>query len=138
MDETSTSSATARTPEHLSRPQAIERLRKRLRLLTDEEHCLCSVAGELGVFCRGFQRLSEAELRQRFSWIARKRPGISRQDLEALVNLYHLGRQQVTGAVICCDVETREHCGCDGWNLFDNRTLERFFLELTGRPVEIG
>lgn len=124
--------------ERLSRPEAIERMRQKLRSLTDEDHCVCSVVGRLGIFCQGFHRLSDAELRRRFHWIARKRPGAPREALEELANLYHLGRTEVTGSAICCDFETREHAGCDGWNAFDNRRLEEFYLALLGQPVEIG
>lgn len=124
--------------EKLSRPQAIERMRHKLRSLTDEDHCVCSVVGRLGIFCQGFHPLSDAELRQRFHWIARKRPGAPRETLEELANLYHLGRQEVTGTAICCDFETREHGGCDGWNNFDNRQLEDFYLALMGETIEIG
>lgn len=124
--------------EHLSRPQAIERLRERLKSLQGDEDCVCSVVGRLGIFCRGFRRLDDEQLRQHFAWIARKRPGASREALEDLAVLYHLGRQEVTGAEICCDVETREHSGCDGWNGFDNRRLEEFYWTLTGHRASIG
>lgn len=124
--------------ERISRPQAIERLRERLKALQDDEHCVCAAVGRLGIFCRGFRRLDDKQLREHFAWIARKRPGASREALEELASLYHLGRQEVTGAAICCDVETREHSGCDGWNAFDNRRLEEFYLALAGHPVRIG
>ena len=124
--------------EKLSRPQAIERMRVKLRKLTDQDHCLCSVVGELGIFCRGFKGVTEKELRKRYHWISRRRPTAPRELIEELANLYHLGRQEVSGAPICCDVETREHGGCDGWNNFDNRQLEEFYLALTGEPAEIG
>ena len=124
--------------QHLSRPQAIEVLREKLKSLTDEDHCMCAAAARMGIFCRGFARLSDEQFRKRFHWIVSRRPGIPRKDLEELVNLYHLGRQEVTGAAICCDLETREHTGCDGWNTFDNVTLEAFFQEIVGRPARIG
>lgn len=123
--------------EHLSRPEAIEILRVSLKARCDDEHCACAAAAHLGVFCQGFKKLSDAELRTRFDWIARKRPKVSRAELERLVSLYHLGRQEVTGAAICCDAETREHCACDGWNMFDNRQLEQYCLEVAGCPVRI-
>jgi hypothetical protein len=123
--------------EKLSRPRAIEQIRSVLQALTDDERCACVIAGRYGLFCKGFARLSDQELRDHFPWISRRRPKATRQEIEALASSYHLGRQQVTGAAVCCDVETRDHCGCDGWNSFDNRTLERFVLELTGRPVHI-
>lgn len=133
-----TQSATPRSVERLSRPEAIERLRQKLRSLTDADHCVCSVVGQLGIFCRGFQALPEKELRSKYHWIARKRPKAPREAIEELANFYHLGRQEVTGAAICCDLETREHGGCDGWNNFDNRKLEEFYLALTGEEAEIG
>jgi hypothetical protein len=121
--------------ECLTRPKAIALLRERLNSLSDDTHCACAVAAGANVFCGGFRELSDAELRRRFAWIANSRPGISRTELESLISLYHLGRQQVAGLTLCCDVETREHCGCDGWNRFDNMALEGAILELTGRRV---
>jgi hypothetical protein len=123
--------------EHLSRPEAIARLRKALQTYADLDHCLCSAVGRLGIFCKGFTGVSDAELEERFSWIARTHPGASRKQLEELASLYHAGRQEATGAEICCDVETRERGGCDGWNQFDNRRLEGFHLGLVGSPIRI-
>lgn len=125
-------------PELISRPQAIERMRQTLKGLTDEDHCLCSVVGRLGIFCKGFKQYSDSELKARYSWIARKRPGATRDALEELANLYYLARGEVTGAAIPCDLETREHSGCDGWNNFDNQQLETFYRTLTGRDARIG
>jgi hypothetical protein len=133
-----TQSAAPRLVEKLSRPQAIDKMRQKLQKLSDQDHCVCSVVGELGIFCRGFKALPEKELRKRYHWISRTRPKAPREAIEELANLYHLGRQEVTGAAICCDVETREHGGCDGWNNFANTQLEEFYLALMGEPVEIG
>ncbi|SRR6266542_514346 len=123
--------------QRLSRPQAIEVLRKKLLSMCDDEHCACAAAAHVGVFCKGLSGLSDEAYRKRFDWIARKRPKATRPELEKLVSLYHLGRQEVTGSAICCDAETREHCACDGWNMFDNSQLEKFCLELAGRVVRI-
>ncbi len=133
-----TQSGAPRVIEKLSRPQAIEKMRQKLRKLTDQDHCVCSVVGELGIFCRGFKALPDKELRKKYHWISRKRPNAPREAIEELANLYHLGRQEVTGAAICCDVETREHGGCDGWNNFKNSQLEEFYVALMGEPAEIG
>ena len=124
--------------ERISRPEAIDRLREKLRTFVVDENCLCEVAGRVGIFCRGFRRLSDAEFRQRFDWLARRRPGEPRKALEELASLYHEGRQEATGSEICCDIETREHIGCDGWNTFDNEQLEQFHLALVGSPVKIS
>jgi hypothetical protein len=130
--------AIAPSVEQISRPQAIEQIRNVLNALTDDERCACVIAGRYGIFCKGFSELSDKEFRQRFFWIVRGHPSASREELEQLASLYHRGRQQVTGATVCCDVETRDHCACDGWNRFDNATLEQFFQRLTGRPARIG
>ena len=124
--------------EDLSRPMAIDRIRGILAALQNEERCACAIASRYGIFCRGFEELSDAEFRRRISWIAKKRPGATREELEGLVSQYHLGKQQVTGTAVCCDVETREHCACDGWNSFDNDSLEEHYRKLTGHEVRIG
>ena len=73
------SSATKR----LSRPEAIERIRVKLKELTDDEHCACSVAGDRGIFCAGFRSLSTGVPRP-LLLIAGKRPAASREELEGL------------------------------------------------------
>jgi len=123
--------------ENVTRPQAIERIRQVLSALEDDRSCACAVAARFGVFCQGFRALSDREFRQRFYWIARPRPQASREELEELVSAYHLGRQQVAGASLCCDVETRDHCACDGWNRFDNAALEAFCYQVTGKKIRI-
>jgi len=124
--------------DRISRPQAIEEIRRIMNALPQDDECACAIAERYGIFCKGFARYSDAELKKRFGWISRTRPGASRAELERLASAYHRGRQEVTGAAICCDVETREHCGCDGWNTFDNRALEELYLNLTGRKARIG
>ena len=124
--------------EKVTRLQAIDRIRKVLSALEDEDHCACAVAARYGVFCQGFRGMSDKDFRQRFYWIARPRPQASREELEELVSAYHLGRQQVAGATLCCDVETRDHCACDGWNRFDNAALEAFCFQVTGQKIRIG
>jgi hypothetical protein len=122
----------------LSRPQAIDEIRKILKALPQDDVCACAITARYGIFCQGFARYSDDELKSRFAWIARPRPKASRAELERLASAYHLGRQEVTGAELCCDLETREHCGCDGWNTFDNHALEDLYSNLTGRRVRIG
>jgi hypothetical protein len=128
---------TANPTEHLTRPEALQLIRGKLKGLTDDENCMCLVAARIGVFCKGFHEIPDVEFRRRFDWIARKRPKASREELERLVSLYHRGRQEVSHAELCCDVETREHSACDGWNSFGNAALAKLCFELTGRTVEI-
>ena len=122
----------------LSRPEAIDRMRKMLIALTHEDECACATTARFSITCRGLARLTDQDLKKRYDWIARTRPKATREELEKLVTQYHLGRQEATGASLCCDIETKDHCGCDGWNQFDNATLERFYLEMMGENVRIG
>ena len=122
---------------HISRPEAIDRIRQMLKNLTHDDECACSTTARFGIMCQGVTGLSDKDLRARYHWIAKTRPKASREELEQLVTLYHIGRQTATGSQICCDVETREHCGCDGWNQFDNPTLARFYKEMSGEKIEI-
>jgi hypothetical protein len=122
----------------LSRPEALDRLRHKLQQLTDEGHCVCAVAARLGLPCGGFSQYTHQELRSRFWWIAEKRPGASRAELEGAVNAYLLGRQEVSGAAVACDVETREHDACSGWNGFDNAALEDLYWRVFGIRARIG
>jgi hypothetical protein len=124
--------------ERRSRPEAIAHLREKLRTLTDADHCVCAVATRLGFPCHGFAQFSDEELRKRFDWIARARPHASRQELEEAINLFLLARQEVGGAALACDVETREQDLCGGWNSFDNAQLEKFYGEVFGRAIRIG
>src|SRR5262252_6125686 len=124
-------------PQPMTRPQAIDRIRRCLSAGETDEQCACVVASRYGMFCGGFAKLSDKELRQRYHWIVRKHPGIAREELERLASLYHVGRQQATGCALCCDVETRDHCGCDGWNSFDSRTLESVCFDMTGEVIRI-
>ncbi len=39
---------------------------------------------------------------------------------------------------MACDVETREHDLCGGWNTFDNEKLEEFYRNVFGRSIHIG
>lgn len=125
-------------PERISRPQLLERLRGKLLALAGPDHCVCTVAGRLGLPCKGFAQFSDAEFRQRFAWIADRRPRATRRELEDAVNAFLLARQEVTGAVLACDVETREHDACGGWNTFDNAALEALYERVVGRPIRIG
>ena len=70
--------------------------------------------------------------------LLRANRGISRNELERLISLYHVARQQAGGFQLCCDAETREHCGCDGWNMFDNAFLEKTYKDLTGRDAIVA
>ncbi len=130
-------SRTAANIESVSRNDLIERLRIVLRQFADEETSICKAAAERGVFCRGFSRYSDSELQRRYDWIVRKRPGISRDELEQIANYWQLAQQQVHDVGFACDVQRRLHDTCGGWDDFSNDELAKFYSELTGRHVEV-
>ena len=127
----------AATIESVSRKELVERLRIVLRQFADEETSICKAAAERGIFCRGFSRYTEAELQDRYDWIMRKRPGMTREELEQIANYWQLAQQQVHGIGFACDVQTRLHDTCGGWDDFTNGELVGFYMELTGHNVEV-
>jgi hypothetical protein len=120
----------------ISRQEAIDALRP-LLLKRADGHSLCSAAGVDGIFCLGFCRFSNAELRQRLPWLVRKRPEATRADIEELGDRWQLARQEVTGAATACDVQSEEHDLCNGWNDFSDDDLAKFYQELTGETVHV-
>src|ERR1043166_6727717 len=93
----------------ISRQTAVSQIRESLEMLTDEETSICKVAAEHGIFCHGFKRYSDNELRRRYGWIVRKRPDMTREELEEIANNWQLAQQQVHDADFACDVQTKLH-----------------------------
>jgi hypothetical protein len=126
-----------RTPK-VTREKAIDSIREALLAEADEETSVCKVAAERGIFCRGFQHYGDNELRRRYDWIVRRRPDISRPALEEIANDWQLAQQQVHDAPSACDVQTKVHDTCMGWDDFTNEQLTTFVKELTGRDVLVS
>jgi hypothetical protein len=118
-----------------SRDELISAIRSELVKLTDEESSICKVASERGIFCRGFKQFNDRELRQKFDWIVRKRPGLTRDGLEQIANDWQLAEQQVHERPIACDVQTEIHDMCRGWDEYTNDQLETLYFELSGAKV---
>ena len=125
-------------PELISRPSLIAALREELGRRARGEMSICRLAATTGVFCKGFRRYSDEELRERYGWIAKKNPEATRPELEELADRWQLARQDVLGALTACDVQQLEHDSCGGWDDFTNDDLARFLRELTGRTVTIS
>lgn len=119
-------------PKVLSRTEAIGRLRHHLKTLTDDEHSMCQVAAKKGVFCHGFARWNDEELRKHFAGLVSQRPKLNRWQLEELANRWELARQIVQGVALACDAQTLEHDTCRGWDDFSNQELERFCADILG------
>ncbi len=121
----------------MTREEAIARIRETLVTLTDEENCTCKIAAERGIFCKGFRQFTDKELRERYWWIVRKRPDITRAELEAIANDWQLAQQDVREIPVACDVQTKVHDTCRGWNDFSNEQLGAYVKQLTGEEVRI-
>ena len=121
----------------VSRAWAIRSLREFLLTLTDEDHSMCRVANDRGIFCQGFRKLDDAGLRKHFAGIVERRPGVNRWQLEALGNQWELARQTVNRLPLACDVEQKEHETCGGWDDLGNEDLARYCGELLGLDVVV-
>ena len=117
--------------EPISRQSLIAGLRQEVMERADGRS-ICSLAAEKNIFCHGFHRFSEVELRQRFSWLSRKRPATTLLGLERLADAWQLARQEVLAVPTSCDVQSQEHDLCNGWEDFSDDDLARFYAELTG------
>ncbi|HVS32312.1 MAG TPA: hypothetical protein VMS98_12775 [Thermoanaerobaculia bacterium] len=115
---------------HLSRTDLVEKVRCELLRLARTDTSICRVAADRGVFCRGFLRFTDDELRDRFSWIDRKLGQHTRRKLEEVVDRWQLARQEVNQVPLACDVQQVEGDGCRGWDDFSDEDLSRFYLEL--------
>jgi hypothetical protein len=121
-----------------SRDELISAIRSELVKFTDEESSICRVASERGIFCRGFKQFNDRELRQKFDWIVRKRPDLTRDGLEQIANDWQLAEQQVHERPIACDVQTEIHDMCRGWDEYTNDQLEKLYFELSGAKLVVA
>jgi hypothetical protein len=123
----------------LTREQTISELREALVAWQDDEHALCQVAAERGLFCHGFAQWTFGELKKRHPQIMRSRPAITRAELEELANRWELARVLVTGERLPCDVQSKGERFplCKGWDEFDDEQLAGFYEDLFGQSVEV-
>jgi hypothetical protein len=105
--------------------------------MVDEDHSMCQVASERGIYCRGFARLGDEQLSQRYSWLLKNNPWMSREEVEEMANRWELARQIVNRVPIACDSQALEKDTCAGWENFDDATIARFYRELIGEEIRI-
>ncbi|MEK6374898.1 MAG: hypothetical protein AABO58_19660 [Acidobacteriota bacterium] len=122
-------------PDVPSRESLIERLRPELLRLAGDDRSICRLAAEQGIFCQGFSRFSDADLRRRLHWIAERRPDATRAEMEDLGDRWQLARQEVGQLPTACDVQKREHDLCGGWDDFSDEDLVRLYDELSSTPA---
>lgn len=124
--------------ETFSRTRLIDLLRQELLKRAGDDVSACKVAAEQGIFCHGFARYTEAELRRRYEWIVRRRPKMTREELEEIADRWQMARQDVEGIPIACDVQQKVHDTCRGWDDFSNEELSRFYFEMTGNDIVVA
>jgi hypothetical protein len=118
-------------PDTVSRESLIAALRQELSNRAGGRS-ICGAAAEQNIFCGGYHRFTDDELRERFAWLVRKRPLATRQEIEGLVDAWHLARQEVGGFATTCDMQQVERDFCNGWDDFWTDDLAKFYLDLTG------
>jgi hypothetical protein len=124
--------------EAITRDEAVALVRGELLKITDDDNSICKVASERDIFCHGFQRNSDGGLRRCYAWLDKRRPGMTRPELEDLANTWQLARQEVDQLPFACDVQQKEHDSCGGWDDFSNEDLSRFYSELTGHGLLVA
>lgn len=122
-------------PRRIHRADAIANLRTTLLQLTDDQHSMCQVAAERGIFCHGFRHLTDDELRERYDWLVSRYPTATRAELESMANLWQISRQVLEGVSLACDAQKLEHDTCNGWDDFTNEQLESYHRDLVGESV---
>jgi hypothetical protein len=122
-----------------TRQRTIDALRAKLLEVCDDEHSMCEVATERGIYCHGFAQWTFTELKKRYLTIVRSRPGITPRKLRDLANRWQLARQTARATALACDTQQREGAlaSCKGWDEWSDEDLARFYGELTGEQVRV-
>ena len=123
--------------EILSRPEAIARLRASLLALTDDEHSMCQVAAQRGIFCHGFRRWNASEFDRRWKSAIGRSTHLSRGQMEEFANLWQLAEQIRQRVALACDAKTTNERTCRGWDEFSNAEISRFCADVLGQSVEV-
>ena len=116
----------------VSRTEIIDRLRQELVARAAGDMSICRLAAQEGIFCHGFDRYTDEELRSRYGWLMRRNPKMSRGEIEEIADRWQMARQDVDGLPTSCDVQQRVHDTCSGWDDFTSEELSRFYSQLTG------
>jgi len=123
------------TPEVWTREEAIAKLRRSLQKLAGEDHSICQVAAERGIFCRGFRRWHDAEFHERWRVVLGESTHLSRSQIERLADVWQLSEQIRCRVGLACDAQTIAHGPCRGWAEFSDETLGHFCAEVLGQRV---
>jgi hypothetical protein len=120
-----------------NRPEAIARLRAALLPLTDDEHSMCQVAAQRGVFCRGFRRWNASDFDRRWRSAIGRSTHLSRAQMEEFANLWQLSEQIRQRVAFACDARAKCPGACRGWDEMSNADLCRFCADILGKDVQV-
>ena len=73
-----------------TRREAIDDLRTALSEVSGDEHSICQVAKEKGLFCHGFAQWKLHELKAQYPQITRSRPRLTRDEMEDLADRWQM------------------------------------------------
>jgi hypothetical protein len=121
----------------VTRETAVSRLRRKLLTLQEEGKSVCRIAAEKDLFCSGFHRDSDEELRFRYAAAIDNAEALTRAELEERANAWQLERQKQEGTLLCCDVQYMCYETCRAWDDFSNEDLSRFCAEMLGERVRV-
>ena len=113
-----------------TREELIGEIRAAAERLGEDGPSLCELAGRLGVGCRGFKRLDDAVLLERYAWIVRAQGATGRERVEELAKRWALARQLATGRPVACDVEAHDRDTCRGWDEMSDERLRELHRAL--------
>jgi hypothetical protein len=119
------------------RDHAIALLRAALVALCDDEHSLCQVAAERGIFCHGFRRWDAAEFDRRWKKAIGRSTHLSREQMEEFANLWQLAEQIRQRVTLACDACVYSAGACRGWSEFSDEELSRFCADVLGKQVRV-
>src|SRR5512144_942096 len=120
-----------------SRPEAIARLRETLVRLADNEHSMCQVAADRGIFCHGFRRWDSREFDRRWKQAIGRSTYLTRAQMEEFANVWQLAEQIRRGVSLACATRTHGSGPCRGWDAFSYSDLSRFCADILGRNVVV-
>jgi hypothetical protein len=120
-----------------TRPEAVARLRAGLLALTDEDHSICQIAAQRGIFCHGFRRWNTSEFDRRWRGAIGRSTHLTRAQMEEFANLWQLAEQIRQRVALACDAKTQREGSCRGWDEFSNADLARFCADVLGRNVDV-
>ncbi len=125
-------------PETWTREEAISRLRVALQKLTDDEHSICQIAAERGIFCHGFQRWPASEFDRRWKGALGRSTHLSRAQMEELANVWQLAEQIRRRVGFACDAQRNGAGGCRGWEEFSDADLAQPLRRGPRRRIRIA